>query len=258
MLQTVDNVHTVFDLGPVLSQSGFATVFVLPGQEHSVLRIQECTRLQDLVDEVRLGTKLEAASVCPLTYAHYIDRTHHGILMQRYQMDLQQWLQTSTVTTRRQSLWAMRVCQLLRSMARVGVFCMDLKPANVVVNVEEDTGLIRDMKLIDFGGGLCWESSRLLPTHAHSLTWPVVYATMLLVFNASVLHSAPEIKDGAHGPLAERIVPLLRSQDTQSVVSNVLNQPFFRKYWSNLFYRVPLDAYADYFISHPFTEQIPI
>jgi len=29
MLKTVDNVHTVFHLGPRLSQSGFATVFLL-------------------------------------------------------------------------------------------------------------------------------------------------------------------------------------------------------------------------------------
>lgn len=241
MLKTVDNVHTVFHLGPRLSQSGFATVFLLPGQPDQVFRIQECTQIREIVDEVRLGQKLEAAGLAPSTIAHYLDRTHHGMLMQRYQMDLQHWFKTSTPTIHRRSLWPMRVRQLLRSMARTGVFCIDLKPANIVINVE-DMGIIREMKLIDFGGGLCWESSQLLPDTPH-LPWQVVYATLLLVFNASIKHSEPEIyaRHGDNGPFAE----------TRLTVAQILDQPLLRHYWSNLFFRVPIDTYTTYFMHLP-------
>jgi len=132
----------------------------------------------------------------------------------------------------------MRVRQLLR---RTGVFCIDLKPANIVINVE-DMGIIREMKLIDFGGGLCWESSQLLPDTPH-LPWQVVYATLLLVFNASIKHSEPEIyaRHGDNGPFAE----------TRLTVAQILDQPLLRHYWSNLFFRVPIDTYTTYFMHLP-------
>jgi hypothetical protein len=133
-------------------------------------------------------------------------------------------------------------------MAKAGLFCIDLKPANIVVNVEETaTNIVCAMKLIDFGGGLCWESTRLL---GQTIPWRAVYATLLLVFSASMKHSQPTIyaRYGTCGPFTQQLEKLLRVTETRSLVSQILGQPLLRRYWSNLFFHVPLEAYVAHFL----------
>ena len=239
MLETVANVYTVFELGPVLSESGFAKLFVVPTHPEYVLRIQEYT--PDVMEEVRLGTRMMEAGLTPLTVAQYLDGSRHAMLTQRYDMDLEHWFTVSTGDAQECSLWTMRVCRLFREMAKIGLFCIDLKPANIVVNVDAGTSLVYAMKLIDFGGGLCWESTQLLGI---TLPWRAVYATMLLVFSASLKHSQPTIY---RGPFKERIGKLLCVPETRSLVIHILGRPLLRRYWSNLFFSVPLVPFLSEF-----------
>jgi hypothetical protein len=245
-MQTVGDVLTVFAHCSMLSQSGFATVFVVPEYPEYLLRVQEYT--PDVLEEIRFGQRMEEAGLAPLSVSHYFDGCRHAMLTERYQMDLEHWFTVSTREAQERSMWTMRVSRLFRGMARIGLFCIDLKPANIVVNVEQTgTPTLRAMKLIDFGGGLCWDSVQLLGT---PVPWRAVYATLLLVFNASLQHSQPLLyaSYGLCGPFTEQLQKLLCVPETRSLVVQILGRPLVRRYWSNLFFRVPMEAYIAHFI----------
>jgi hypothetical protein len=202
MIQTVQDVHQVFELGSSLTQSGFAMVFPLTQRSDCIMRIQDHSNQQDILNEVRFMDMMSTASLA--------------------------------------SMWILRVRRLLCGMAKLGIFCIDLKPANIVVKTE--VGVLCDVKLIDFGGGLCWEEPE---------PWHITYVTMLLVFNASMKHSQPIIyaQSGPDGPFGFSLRRLLSSDDTRSDVVRILKRPLITKYWANLFFSVPMMQYFWHFTS---------
>jgi hypothetical protein len=244
MLTTVENVHALFELGPVLSYSGFATIYTIRGDAARILRVQEYTNTPDILDEVRYVERMNMAGLTPLTIGNYTDGTYHAMYCQRYEMDLERWLNESDVRVQCRSIWTMRVCQLLRAMSRIGLFCIDLKPANIVVKTDAATNILTDMKLIDFGGGLCWESKHLL---GRPVSWHVVYAVMLLVFNASMIQTRATPHMDVEGPFGDRIRKLLLNPETQSTVVEVMSLNMIRRYWENLFFRVDQSDYLEHF-----------
>lgn len=234
-MQTVNNVHALFELGPVLATSGFATVYAL--DEDTIVRIQETPNPTDLLDEVRFVQRMEQAGLTPRTLGQYSDETHHAMVSQRYHMDLEEWLHMSTPKDRSCSMWTLRLRRLLRGMAKTGLFCIDLKPANVVVRLESQTSIISEMKLIDFGGGLCWESLDLVPGYV--FPWQVLYTAMLIIFNASIKQTT-----STDGPFGQTIQSLLRAPQTRFGVLRILGRPLIQRYWSNLFCSVPMREYV--------------
>jgi hypothetical protein len=240
MIQTVEDVHQVFELGSSLSQSGFAVVFPLTQRSDCIMRIQDHSNQQDILDEVRFMGMMSTASLAPKMLANYSDGRSHGMLSERYEQDLEGWFDKATPAAQSQSMWTLRVRRLLCGMAKLGIFCIDLKPANIVVKTE--VGVLCDVKLIDFGGGLCWEEPE---------PWHITYVTMLLVFNASMKHSQPIIytQSGPDGPFGFSLRRLLSSDDTRSDVVRILKRPLITKYWANLFFSVPMMQYFWHFTS---------
>jgi hypothetical protein len=183
---------------------------------------------------------MSSAGLTPSTHAQFVDPTHHALISQRFEMDLEHWLDLTTPEVQEHSLWTMRVRQLFRGMAKLGIFCMDLKPANIVIDTEQTTNLLSDMKLIDFGGGLCWEG--------YKVEWKTLYATLLLVFNASIKHTRPKLYVGNGGPFGSCIRSLLVSAERRISVQTILDAPLIQYYWSNFFFSVPLAPYLATFL----------
>jgi hypothetical protein len=202
------------------------------------MRIQDNSSKQDITDEVQFMDMMSTASLAPKMFGNYMDDRNHGMLSERYDQDLEGWFRESTTETQTKSMWMFRVRRLLCGMSKLGLFCIDLKPANVVVKTE--LGIIDDLKLIDFGGGLCWKESE---------SWPVLYVTMLLVFSASMLHSHPDIytKSGTDGPFGTSLRRMLSAYESRAGVPRILGKPLTARYWANLFFRVPMQDYIQKF-----------
>ena len=241
MMHIVENVQTLYTLGPVLAHSGFATVYALPDHPTQLIRIQEAPNRTHVSSEIHLLQTMSNAGLTPLTHAQFVDQTHHALLSQRFEMDLEHWLDMTTPEVHQQSLWTLRVRQLLRGMAGLGIFCMDLKPANVVIDTEENTDCLSDMKLIDFGGGLCWAGYDAVERHA-------LYAALLLVFNASIKHTRPNLYVGPGGPFGSCLYSLFVSAERRASVYQILTTPLVQYYWSNLFFSVPMVPYLAHFL----------
>jgi hypothetical protein len=183
------------------------------------------------------------AGLTPMTHAQFVDPTHHALITQRFETDLEHWLDATTQEVQEQSLWTLRVRRLFRGMAKLGIFCIDLKPANIVIDTEPTTDILSDMKLIDFGGGLCWEG--------YTVEWQALYASLLLVFNASIKHTRPNLYDetrGRQGPFGSCIRSLLVSSERRASVHHILATPMIQHYWSNLLFNVPVAPYLAHFL----------
>ena len=78
--------------------------------------------------------------------------------MQPFEADLGQYLkgvefvQGSVLKTELET----RLGTAIDKMYEIGILCTDMKPKNVLVNVNSDSLLIEDLKICDFGGSFCW------------------------------------------------------------------------------------------------------
>jgi hypothetical protein len=189
---------------------------------------------------------MSTAGLTPSIIAQYEDPTHHALISQRFEMDLERWLDMTSSEVHEQSLWTLRVRRLFRGMAKLGIFCIDLKPANIVINTEPNNEFISDMKLIDFGGGLCWESLGSLL--GYTVEWQVLYATLLLIFNASIKQTRPNLYRGTDGPFGDCIRSVLSSTERRVSVRRILTGALIEHYWSNLFFRVSMTQYMANFL----------
>ena len=139
-------------------------------------------------------------------------------------MDLGHWFQAHSPCIK--SMWCLRLCRLLRSVSKHRMFGLDLNPDNVVLDVEETSSIIRDMKLIDFGGGSWWD-------HVAQFSSVALYASMLIAFNASLITRFTHIYESR--PLDSHLRRLLRSRHVAYEVYNVLLNQHVSRIWANLF-----------------------
>ena len=219
--------------GEILETSGFATVHACRERTDVVVRKQPMSA--DVIHEVHIHRILSTYHLAPDLLASYIQEEEHIMVLTRFQMDLGHWLRTSSPC--RVSMWCMRLRRLLRGMASRQIFAMDLKPENVVVNLEEGSTVIRDMRLIDFGGGLCWECAQVPET--------VLYASMLLVFSASLCDRYHDLF--VNNPFEPHLRRALQSTRVVTDVYQLLCTPEIARLWTNLFHNV---VCVDYIFHH--------
>ena len=178
----------------------------------------------DVAREVRIHRLLSARGVAPTFFVSYTREREHTMVLARFHMDLGQWLRLYAPCT--VSMWSMRLCRLLREMASCRIFGLDLKPENVLVNLEPGTTIIQDMRLIDFGGGLCWEK-------IDTISRDGLYACMLIAFHASLFGRFRSLH--ASRPFDVPLRRLLQSDCIRREIDVVLFQPAIQRLWANLF-----------------------
>ena len=208
--------------GEVLATSGFATVYACNERDDVILRTQP--ESDDVAREVRIHRLLSARGVAPTFFVSYTRDREHTMVLARFHMDLGQWLRLYAPCT--VSMWSMRLCRLLREMASCRIFGLDLKPENVLVNLEPGTTIIQDMRLIDFGGGLCWEE-------IDTISRDGLYACLLIAFHASLFGRFRSLH--ASRPFAVPLRRLLQSDCIRREIEVVLFQPAIQRLWANLF-----------------------
>ena len=208
----MENIETLYSLEHKIGRGASCRVYPVKGQPTRIYRIQtNDVELEDILHEIKLTSKMTRLGVCPIVYVQVIDKNdNHAMLMQRYQMSLCVYFKTGSNTTLNEfptwkvatifidPSWEMTLVHLLRITAKANILCLDIKPENVVVNLDHENKRIIDLKLIDFGDDLCQEVR-----HYH---WRSLFTIMMIMFSVHLRN----FNQWVHSSLQQRISNQLR------------------------------------------------
>jgi hypothetical protein len=153
-------------VGRPINSGAFGRVYV--ADKNSLIRIEQIHRGRNkreaVVEGLELNKRLGAKHIAPAVKdSFHIPKQSEDdedvigymvMVMDRYTMNLQDFLGLEPNDT---TLLGMNVSHLFRRLAREYILCLDLKPSNIVLNVDKEHGVWvpKHMRLIDFGGDFC-------------------------------------------------------------------------------------------------------
>jgi hypothetical protein len=178
----VNDIMDVYPLTKRINRGGSAEIFEIASMPDRLFRIQKLPEHSaDLDLEIEIAHIMTNRNISPVTFLNFVDSDFHGMLIERYQMDLHKYLQK---TPEPDPFWISNVAYFVKKLIREGIICLDIKPGNIVVNLANHN--IRDLRLIDFGGDWCSRFSEF---------WQPGFVLMLLLIeahlkigNASIAH----------------------------------------------------------------------
>jgi hypothetical protein len=181
---------------------------------------------------------------------HFLGDSEHIMVMERFQENLGTFIERNQFSFgpphRVACTWVLNFCHLVRKMARIGYLGLDMTSRNVVVNTSLDGTTVHDMRLIDFGGGMCISSTcfaHLVPPDTMART---MYCCMLVLFATHIFHEYPvtHLRDWPHGPIGDRIHLLLMATPCiYTYTQRVLDASPVKNIIRNLYGHVDIDAF---------------
>ena len=122
-------------------------------QVFKVTDVSKPHRLAAFYDEVVLSTRASAHKFGPKVFASGVYNKLGVLALERYDQNLDEYLQSSRAKTPAKD-WFPLLMKLVKRMVLNKLVCWDLKPGNVLVNVDR-AGNIMKMILIDFEENAC-------------------------------------------------------------------------------------------------------
>ena len=121
---------------------------------------------ENFAKEISIMEKLNSRDIVNLE-DHYIvekmDEKLGVLVLDRMQTDLMEYLQKNSFTLVEIQRTFRKMCKIVHRCHKRGIFHLDLKPENFLVNYETESG-IKSIKLCDFGSSYDFNSSSIFPS----------------------------------------------------------------------------------------------